>query len=137
MDSDPRRTKFCSSLCLRKSSVKRKHLYNTGEPFTPLPITPELKLKYGCPGNPQPERLIHDLEVVGGVRKVNCRSYGRCLNLASAARWEGFNCKSCDQYVELSEDAKRSDMLGLALLIEEMMNEDPDDETVDADELML
>ena len=56
-----------------------------------------------APQNEQPNPLrfaaIDESQEASGIRRLHCRSYDDCLDVACARRWPGFTCAGCDAFV--------------------------------------
>lgn len=86
-------------------------------------------------GNPVPNRRIKDPDQVDQVRRLDCRAYDRCLDLAVENGWRGFHCNECRGYEAPNPDEQRRDMMGaLTLLAETQLLADLAHEPVFVDE---
>jgi hypothetical protein len=48
--------------------------------------------------NPVEHGQIYDPDDAPGVRKLMCRQYSACLNVADKSDWRGFSCADCFSY---------------------------------------
>jgi hypothetical protein len=77
-----------------------------------LPVRADIAIKKGkCQMNPIGARPVDELQMVS--RKVFCKSYAECLNLALSRGWQSFSCGSCGDFgpeersvLEWNEDAQ-------------------------------
>lgn len=83
--------------------------------------------------NPNPSPTPHlDAERTDdapNVRRLNCRYYDRCLDVADVQNWPGFTCHGCDAFVPIDAEQERADLVGMVeMLIEAGIMEPPDGE---------
>jgi hypothetical protein len=69
--------------------------------------------------SPQPAHLCADGDVAAAARRLDCRTYDRCLALAARRGWRGFHCRACRAYAPLPSHAQHRDLLGLLALVVE------------------
>jgi hypothetical protein len=63
------------------------------------------------------------------VRRLNCRYYDRCLDVADVQNWPGFTCNGCDAFVPIDAEQERCDLVGMVeMLIEAGIMAPPDGE---------
>lgn len=68
---------------------------------------------------PIPCRALVDPEAVPATRRLHCRYYDDCLDVAATAGWAGFACGGCGAFRPLSPMAEKRDLRGaLELLVE-------------------
>lgn len=50
--------------------------------------------------SPNPQKLDRDLSVdsVEDFKRIDCRRYLRCLDVAAGSGWQQFHCNSCTDY---------------------------------------
>ena len=70
-------------------------------------------------GNPVACRRIVDPDDVDQIRRLDCRSYDRCLDLAVEEKWRGFHCRECRGYEAPTPDEQKSDMIAALTLLAE------------------
>ena len=63
--------------------------------------------------NPRPHATIEDPADVPEVRRLHCRSYNTCLDLADARRWVGFACTGCAAFEPQTPEQEATDHLAL------------------------
>ena len=66
---------------------------------------------------PAPSGRITDPDDAPRVRRLDCRRYTGCLEVAHAQDWHGFTCNGCEAHEPQSEDEARADLDGLARLL--------------------
>src|SRR6266540_3447275 len=69
--------------------------------------------------NPVACHRITDPDHVGQVRRIDCRSYDRCLDVATENEWRGFHCNECRGYEARTPDEQLKDMLAALQLLAE------------------
>jgi hypothetical protein len=69
--------------------------------------------------NPVACHRIADPDHVDQVRRIDCRSYDRCLDVATENEWRGFHCNECRGYEARTPDERRKDMLAALRLLAE------------------
>jgi hypothetical protein len=70
-------------------------------------------------GNPVPHAGTIDPDQVDGLRRIDCRSYDRCLDLADEQGWPGFHCNECRGYEAPTPEERRHSYLGALRLLAE------------------
>lgn len=70
-------------------------------------------------GNPVPHPGTIDPDQVTALRRLDCRSYDRCLDLADEQGWPGFHCNQCRGYEAPTADEQRHSYLGALRLLAE------------------
>jgi hypothetical protein len=70
-------------------------------------------------GNPVACHLTTDPDEAGSIRRIDCRSYDRCLDLAVESGWRGFHCKECRGYEAPTPEEQRRDYMGALTLLAE------------------
>lgn len=70
--------------------------------------------------NPQRMAQIADPEKVPLYRRLDCRSYNRCLSVASDEGWPGFTCNDCQAHSPMSGTEQLADMEAMASLLAEI-----------------
>lgn len=75
---------------------------------------------------PRPSLQIYSPHKVTLTRRVGCVQYGSCLDLAFAARWEGFSCEDCKAFALPSRENFMADMEGLTLLLAAVIKRRPE-----------
>lgn len=70
-------------------------------------------------GNPVPHAGTIDPDHVDGLRRIDCRSYDRCLDLADEQGWAGFHCNECRGYEAPTPEEQRHSYLGALRLLAE------------------
>jgi hypothetical protein len=68
-------------------------------------------------GNPVPCAATTDPDQVSQLRRIDCRSYDRCLDLAIDQDWSGFHCNQCRGYEAPTPEEQRRDYLGALTLL--------------------
>lgn len=70
---------------------------------------------------PRPKKCeeIRDPEHAPLVRKLQCRSYDACLDIAVARDWPSFTCVSCDAFAQMSPEELARDVGPLHQLLGE------------------
>jgi hypothetical protein len=63
-------------------------------------------------GNPVACPATDDGEVAATVRRLDCRGYDGCLDLADRLDWESFTCHACDQYQAESARQRQVNLTG-------------------------
>lgn len=63
--------------------------------------------------NPQPHRPVGDDDDPEAVRRLHCRRYDACLDVAIGGDWPGFTCQACAAFVPLTPDGEYRDLRGL------------------------
>lgn len=61
----------------------------------------------------------------GTVRRLDCRLYNGCLDVALIEGWDGFACTFCRAYVAPTIVELRADMVAIAEMIEQPVNSEP------------
>jgi hypothetical protein len=72
-------------------------------------------------GNPVQWRRIEDPDDVDSVRRVDCRAYDRCLDLAERSGWRGFTCRQCTAYQAPTDAERQRQLTGCLELAEEFI----------------
>jgi hypothetical protein len=70
-------------------------------------------------GNPVPHAGTTDPDQVDALRRIDCRSYDRCLDLADEEGWAGFHCNECRGYEAPTPEEQRHSYLGALRLLAE------------------
>lgn len=64
--------------------------------------------------NPQPFRLaVIDSDQMDGVRRLHCRYYDECLEIADERNWPSFTCGECKAFEPINARGEKRDLLGL------------------------
>lgn len=58
--------------------------------------------------SPVPAYIL-DPERAPTTRRLDCRLYGHCLDIADREKWPGFGCSSCRCYSAISSAQKAAD----------------------------
>lgn len=68
---------------------------------------------------PRPCAQRVDPEAADATRRLHCRSYDDCLDVADAVGWAGFACDRCQAFLPLDALGEKRDLRGaLELLVE-------------------
>lgn len=67
--------------------------------------------------NPIRMMAILDPNEADKFRRLGCRSYNFCLDVAASQKWEGFSCCSCSAYEPMDSEEIRRDMEGMAAML--------------------
>ena len=70
-------------------------------------------------GNPVACNRITDPDNVNRIRRIDCRSYDRCLDFAVDSGWRGFHCNECRGYEAPTPEEQRRDYMGALTLLAE------------------
>lgn len=80
----------------------------------------EVRLRLGalCPrANPVASPQVHMAARAGQIRQLHCGRYNACLDVAFAARWEGFSCERCEAFQPMSAEERIADLESLIDLL--------------------
>jgi hypothetical protein len=69
------------------------------------PRLPVIGNPVSCAGTTDPDQVTQ-------LRRIDCRSYDRCLDLAVEQDWPGFHCNECRGYEAPTPEEQRRDYLG-------------------------
>jgi hypothetical protein len=68
---------------------------------------------------PTASQRIEDPDEVPALRRLGCRSYGACLDVAVENDWSGFHCGACQAYEpQTPQEAERDHVATLNFLAE-------------------
>jgi hypothetical protein len=70
-------------------------------------------------GNPVPHAGTVDPDQIDAIRRLDCRSYDRCLDVADEQGWPGFQCNECRGFEPPTAEEKRHSYLGALRLLAE------------------
>jgi hypothetical protein len=62
----------------------------------------------------------HDSLTFAPDRQLECRGYGKCLDVALSSGWVSWCCTGCTKFVELTAEEKTSDMIALLHILGEL-----------------
>jgi hypothetical protein len=70
---------------------------------------------------PNPTRChrVDDPDQVAEQRRLDCRSYGACVDVAADADWRGFHCGRCAAYQPQTAAERRRDNLAILDMLAE------------------
>lgn len=75
---------------------------------------------------PNPTRLrVLSTDDGGVLRKLYCKLYDNCLNVAYINSWPGFGCNECRAYIQISTFEIRRDASAIADLLIAMRAQGP------------
>jgi hypothetical protein len=100
----------------RLGGTRKRTLFHPAGTFGGMKKTPALKVI-----KPRPTRChrIEDPEHVPGLRRIDCRAYDACLDVAATKDWRGFHCNDCGAYEpQTRAEARRDYFATLELLAE-------------------
>jgi hypothetical protein len=78
---------------------------------------------------PHPHEELKDPEAAPATRRLHCRSYDACLEVADDLGWTGFTCSHCQAFEPLTDVEEYRDLRGIISLVAEIQAEKTDDDT--------
>ena len=72
--------------------------------------------------HPIPHGRIEDADEAPSIRRLHCRSYDTCLDIADRAGWSGFACRGCDAFEERTAEERIWDAHRLITLTAEVLS---------------
>lgn len=70
--------------------------------------------------SPRQDVDVADPEAIEATRRLHCRFYDHCLDVADAAGWAGFSCAGCVAYDPLTAMGEKRDLRGMLELLVEL-----------------
>lgn len=93
---------------------------NGASPDAPPPDVDEARLRVLTPAAPLPSPcgILLSPEDAARRRKLDCRFYDKCLDIAIVERWDSFTCKKCKAYDPKSRLEKEREAKGLLAIFD-------------------